>query len=456
MAAALDRRRRPHRSAHGPKPVGGQRSGLQRGRTGRGEHVDRVDLSDLSRQPGSAARCAWSTWRSSWRWCSACSASCSPCWAPPGCMRRACSAGARCMLPAGALVYIAVPPARDFATSGLENGLVLAYLGLLWWMMVCWSQAAARASPAATGCADVTRRSADHPQAADAEASIAVSTHNTWSADSFDAALAFVAGLSVLVRPELALVGGLALVMMLVAARGWRRRRLIIARGRPASGGLPDLPDGLLRLAVSQHRAGQGRLGIEVAARLHLSGQLQHALSAVGARDPAGGSGGRGAGHPRPSVVDPAHRCSRATAGWRGWCKARPAVVVFILVSGLLQALYWIRQGGDFMHGRVLLTPLFCMLAPVAVIPLVLPDGARMARGAAICSSGRPSVLWLASPAGRCGRPIRAAWGRRHPGHLLRHRRRAAVLRPGHRPRAPAYGRGLSRLPADARRARRH
>ena len=47
----------------------------------------------------------------------------------------------RLLLPAGALVYIAVPPARDFATSGLENGLVLAYLGLLWWMMVCWSQA---------------------------------------------------------------------------------------------------------------------------------------------------------------------------------------------------------------------------------------------------------------------------------------------------------------------------
>ena len=45
------------------------------------------------------------------------------------------------LLPAGALVYIAVPPARDFATSGLESGLVLACLGLLWWMLVCWSQA---------------------------------------------------------------------------------------------------------------------------------------------------------------------------------------------------------------------------------------------------------------------------------------------------------------------------
>ena len=55
----------------------------------------------------------------------------------------------RCLLPAGALVYIAIPPARDFATSGLENGLVLAYLGLLWWMMVCWSQACARSRAAA-------------------------------------------------------------------------------------------------------------------------------------------------------------------------------------------------------------------------------------------------------------------------------------------------------------------
>ncbi len=36
--------------------------------------------------------------------------------------------------------------ARDFATSWLENGLVLAYLGLLWWMMVCWSQAPATAA----------------------------------------------------------------------------------------------------------------------------------------------------------------------------------------------------------------------------------------------------------------------------------------------------------------------
>lgn len=64
---------------------------------------------------------------------------------------------------------------------------MLAYLGLLWWMMVCWSQGLRRPDGERTS-------------------------------RGFDATLAVVAGLSVLVRPELALIGGLALVMMLVAA----------------------------------------------------------------------------------------------------------------------------------------------------------------------------------------------------------------------------------------------
>jgi arabinofuranosyltransferase len=69
--------------------------------------------------------------------------------------------------------------------------------------------------------------------------------------------------------------------------------------------------------------------------------------------------------------------------------------VVFIVVSGLLQALYWIRQGGDFMHGRVLLTPLFCLLAPVAVIPVVLPDEKVFTRETGYWLAGAVSLLWL-------------------------------------------------------------
>src|SRR6476620_2088953 len=48
------------------------------------------------------------------------------------------------------------------------------------------------------------------------------------------------------------------------------------------------------------------------------------------------------------------------------------------------------------MHGRVLLTPLFCLLAPVAVIPMALPDGTQMPRGAAYLFAGATGVLWLA------------------------------------------------------------
>ncbi|MFZ0902994.1 MAG: flagellar motor control protein ZomB, partial [Mycobacterium sp.] len=73
------------------------------------------------------------------------------------------------------------------------------------------------------------------------------------------------------------------------------------------------------------------------------------------------------------------------------------AVVVFMLVSGMLQALYWIRQGGDFMHGRVLLAPLFCLLAPVAVVPVVVPDGTRLSREAGYWLAGAVSALWMAT-----------------------------------------------------------
>ncbi|EUA03732.1 arabinosyltransferase AftB domain protein [Mycobacterium kansasii 824] len=63
--------------------------------------------------------------------------------------------------------------------------------------------------------------------------------------------------------------------------------------------------------------------------------------------------------------------------------------------SGLLQALYWIRQGGDFMHGRVLLAPLFCLLAPVAVIPVLLPDGKDFSKETGYWLAGGVSILWL-------------------------------------------------------------
>jgi arabinofuranosyltransferase len=263
------------------------------------------------------------------------------------------------MLPAGALVYIAVPPARDFATSGLESGLVMAYLGLLWWMMVCWSQAM-RVRP---------------------------------SGRMFTGALAFVAGCSVLVRPELALIGGLALIMMLIAAEGWRRRVLIVVAGGLLPVGYQIFRMGYYALlfpgtALAKDAAGdkwsQGVIYLSNFNRpyaLWIPAVLLVGLGLVvfvGRR--------KGIRYTPAPAHGPLARSVQSPT----------AVVVFILVSGLLQALYWIRQGGDFMHGRVLLAPLFCLLAPVAVMPVVFPDGTRLSREAGYWLAGAVSALWMA------------------------------------------------------------
>ncbi len=280
------------------------------------------------------------------------------------------------LLPAGALVYIAVPPARDFATSGLENGLVLAYLGLLWWMMVCWSQAL-RAAPKTVGRGS--------PKAAP----------NPVSSRYFEGALATVAGLSVLIRPELALIGGGALVMMLIAARGWRRRVLIVV-----AGGLLPVAYQIFRMgyyglmvpgtAVAKDASGsKWSQGLTYLTNfnqpylLWVPVMLLAALSAVLLTT-----------RTRPWWVR--HQVPRGY-GWLARTVQSPAaVVLFMFLSGLLQAIYWVRQGGDFMHGRVLLTPLFCMLMPVAVIPVVLPDGTKFTRETGYLLAAATSVLWAA------------------------------------------------------------
>lgn len=280
------------------------------------------------------------------------------------------------LLPAGALVYIAVPPARDFATSGLENGLVLAYLGLLWWMLVCWSQALRVPRPAAAR---------DTPKAAPPPA----------SGRFFEGALAVVAGLSVLVRPELALIGGGALVMMLIAARGWRRRVLILV-----AGGLLPVAYQIFRMgyyglivpgtAVAKDASGskwsQGFTYLSNFNNPYLLWVPVMLLAALGmvllmTRT-------------RPWWVR--HQVPRGY-GWLARTVQSPAaVVLFMFVSGLVQGIYWVRQGGDFMHGRVLLTPLFCLLTPVAVIPVVLPDGTKFTRETGYLLAAATSVLWAA------------------------------------------------------------
>lgn len=268
-------------------------------------------------------------------------------WAPALQRRRA------LMVPAGVLVYIAIPPARDFATSGLENGLVTAWLGLLWWMLVAWSQ------------------------------------HRGGRA--FTAALAFLAGLSVLVRPELALIGGLALAMMVLAAPDWRTRGLIVAAGAALPVGYQIFRMGYYGLLVPQTALAKDASGSKWDQGFVYLGNFAgpYALWVPAVLLIALASALASARPGRWHTTAEMRRPTSARLAQR--VRTPGAVVGFMLVSGALQALYWVRQGGDFMHGRVLLAPLFCLILPVAVVPL-----SRNVFGSNDVIPRSAALLWLA------------------------------------------------------------
>ncbi|MET9327335.1 flagellar motor control protein ZomB [Tsukamurella sp. NPDC003166] len=281
------------------------------------------------------------------------------------------------LLPAGGLVYMALPPARDFATSGLEVSLTIFWVALLWWLAVAWSQA--DRDP-------VERRDVVRYWA------LTLST-------------AFVAGLSWLVRPEMALVGGLVLLVMFAAPIGWRLRLGITAAGgflpvayqifRMGYYGLP-VPNTAVAKDATGSKWGQGftylmnlvepySLWLPVLALLLAMPLLL--LPARGARAPLTGR----------------FRLPRGARGLRDQLQ-RPAVIVAVMfLGGVAETLYWLRQGGDFMSGRVLLAPLFLLLLPVMVIPLRIParqPGDSKVRGLARLAGGTAgaaiaAVLWV-------------------------------------------------------------
>ncbi|WP_330257552.1 hypothetical protein OG874_34580 [Nocardia sp. NBC_00565] len=260
------------------------------------------------------------------------------------------------LLPAGVFVYIALPPARDYATSGLESGLVICWLGLLWWQLIRWSQAERVKLPALFG-------------------------------------LVFLAGLAPLIRPEMTLVGALALMMIFLAPLPESRLRPIVLRG------LIVAVAGLVPMCYQVWR--MGYYG------------LPYPNTAV-AKDAGGAKWGQGFKY-LWDLVGPYYlwvpllvllvagviaarssRAAKATAGahtatdgqsrWtvrrgREWLRSPSAVVALMLGSGVVLTVYALRVGGDFMHGRMLLPQLFCLLLPVAVVPIRLPLAAVNRQG---------------------------------------------------------------------------
>jgi arabinofuranosyltransferase len=201
-------------------------------------------------------------------------------------------------------VIIALPPFWDFATSGLEMGVVFAWLGGCFWAMVAFTRATTRSQ--------ARRR----------------------------VGLALLLGLGPLIRPDLVLFSACFLAAVLIAehAPTWRTRTTIVA----AAVALPlayevfrmgyyaaVVPNTAIAKDASRAQWGHG---VHYLRNLIAPYQLEIGIAVVAAAIAV-------------VVVRLAGQHARSEL----------AVVLAPVAGGLLHGLYVVRVGGDFMQARLLL-----------------------------------------------------------------------------------------------------
>lgn len=280
------------------------------------------------------------------------------------------------LLPVGMVIYLALPPARDFATSGLEWGLSILWLAVLWLLLAMWVRRGNPAAYAARGGAQSRRHA--RPVLRPAKPYLYL--------------LAFWTGLSWLVRPELALYGGVAGLVLLIATPGWLRKLSVLAVALPVPMAYQIFRMGYYGAIVPQtavaKSASEAMWGrgwdyvtdfVEPYGVCWALGVLA-AVSAVVVW---------GVGAQRERVPRAAHRLQQ------------PVTPVFVMVlCALLHMVYVVRVGGDFMHGRMLLIPLFALLLPVALLPVVGFRSAEETELAPIAFAGRDEPSGEPEPIG--------------------------------------------------------
>ncbi len=269
-------------------------------------------------------------------------------------------AATQLLLPAGAVVYIAVPPARDFATSGLENCLVIFWLSVLWYLLLRWSQA-------------------ERPRLA-----------------TFFG-LVFWAGLCWVVRPEMTIVGGLTLVVVFLAPMPATRVRPIVMRAAIVvlAGVVPVgyqiwrmgyygllFPNTAVAKEAGGAKWGQGFKYLwDLVGPYWLWAPLL-VLLVVSVLLLRSRRSEFDADRMVRVVGDDSPGTAAAVSRWDRLRRIQPrlrtprAVVALMLFCDLLLIIFELRVGGDFMHGRMLLPQLFILTLPVAVIPVWRFDAA--------------------------------------------------------------------------------
>ena len=240
---------------------------------------------------------------------------------------RRCEAEAEgAILPAGALAFAAIPPAWDFATSGMEGGLTFFWLATAFWLV-------ARRSTSASG----------------------ESVGGFWSRPG---AIGVVVGLGPLIRPDLGLfmVAYLAALIVDVARiEPTRTRAIRRSIGLVAISLAVPLAYQVFRMGYYGGAVSNTALAKEASLVFYARG-LDYVVDFL---------------RPYWLAVPLTAAVALLAMGCRGqrtrnW--ASVAIGAAPVAAGLLDAFYVIRMGGDFMHGRLLLPGVFGVLLPVGVV----------------------------------------------------------------------------------------
>lgn len=250
--------------------------------------------------------------------------------------------------PLGAAVVAVLPPAWDYASSGLETGLAFGWLG---------------------GAYALTIAALDAP----------VSSGSRGSRKAQLAAV--VVGLGPLVRPELALYT-LALFLPLAYealadshtnARPWRSVATLVACALAA-----PLAYEIFRMAYFAALTPNTAIAKE-AFRANVPQGLCYWRNFVGLYALA-----------VPFTVLAIFAASRVF----GTIRARRAVLVTPIVAAVLHAAYVVRMGGDYMHGRMFLPAVFAAAMPVAAVRVPRPRW-RDPQTVALAVATVPLLGWL-------------------------------------------------------------
>ena len=212
--------------------------------------------------------------------CCARSAASSPrCSPPPGCTRASARSRGQVLLPAGALLLLGVSPFWDFATSGLETGLEILWLGLCWLALVAW-------------CAESPDTKRQY-------------------------LVALLIGLAPLVRPEFALMEAVFAVAAWLLIRPGKRRTLLLFVTAQAFPLVTQMyPRGLLRRAGPAPGAREVRRRFAVEPRLALCrGNAKGLLRLDSVGDPARRR--HRSSHEEERAEDPHHHDPAGDAGDR-------------------------------------------------------------------------------------------------------------------------------------------